>query len=86
MTKRCAEPPLDKVAFWKETAIPAEDLEQWLAKEKPASVAVMPECEEEICVAEFLAAMPDGKTHARRVLVGGSSEPWLRELEERLGL
>lgn len=84
VTKRCAEVPLDKPEFLRATAISPEALEQWLAKEKPASVSVETDRADGVEVFEFLAAMPDGKIHARRVLRDGADP--LTGLEERLGV
>ncbi len=63
VARRCAEPPLDERAFWEETAISREACDQWLAREKPASITRRVEPGRGV---EILATMPDGKVHCRR--------------------
>ena len=75
VTRRCAELPVDKLAFWKETAISMEAFEQWLAKEKSPSLSVQQEYEQGVGMLEFLATMADGKTYCRRILFDGLAEP-----------
>jgi len=83
VTRRCAELPVDKLAFWKETAISMEALDHWLAKEKPVSLSVQQEYAQGIGVLEFLATMTDGKTYCRRVLFDGFTEPVQFDAEAR---
>jgi lysyl-tRNA synthetase class 1 len=79
--RRCSELPADKLQVWKETGIKDEAFEQWLVKEKaniqalsartefaPPGESLPPDLEG-MGVIEFLAALADGKTYCKRVLL-----------------
>jgi len=81
VVRQFSELPVDKLAFWKETAMTEEAFEQWLAKEKsnitelsakldlaPAGGGSLSGQEHGLGVIEFLATMADGKTYRKRVL------------------
>jgi lysyl-tRNA synthetase class 1 len=69
--QRFRELPVDKAAFWKESAVDDAALQQWLGKERPNISSVLARCENvnSASIVELVASMNDGKTHCRRVLV-----------------
>ncbi len=70
---RFRELPVDRIAFWRESAIAPEDLEKWLTKEreKIASQTWTTTMEGTLAVFEITFTMSDGKQHLRRLVVEG---------------
>ena len=66
--------PVDKIAFWRESAISLEELEQWRNQQadKIAETSWTTEMESSIAVFEVTFQMKDGKRHLRRLLVEGT--------------
>lgn len=73
--RRCGELPVDKRAFWTESAIASAVWEQWLAKESTnvARCDAGDEAENGLAVTEYLVTMNDGKVHLKRVWKTGDS-------------
>jgi lysyl-tRNA synthetase class 1 len=98
VVRRCLELPVDKLKFWQETGITDEAFAQWLAKEKPNITALSARLEfistgadHGAAVIEFFAAMTDGKTHCKRVLIEPSksvdtARQKLGEIENQSGI
>ena len=88
---RCREVTFDLRQFWTESGVTPEVFSLWLGKEKlnlvnlSAKVVAEPTASEP-GVVEFLAAMADRKTYAKRVLVPGEVRPWLAQLTEQSGV
>ncbi len=87
--QRFRELPVDKAAFWKESAVDDAGLQQWLGKERPNISSILARCDnvDSASVVELVASMNDGKTHCRRVLVDPkSASDWVAELQKQTGL
>ncbi len=88
---RCREVTFDLRQFWTESGVTPDVFSLWLGKEKlnlvnlSAKVVAEPTASEP-GVVEFLAAMADRKTYAKRVLVPGEVRPWLAQLTEQSGV
>lgn len=67
--------PLDKLVFWRESAISTEALEQWLDanREKMESTAWKTDMEANVASFELTITMKDGKKQLKRLLVEGQS-------------
>ena len=114
VVRRCSELGPDKTQFWKETAISAEAFEQWVARERAGMTSlsarldlISPDPDSPSIdtnapgAVEFHAAMTDGKTYCKRVLIEATENSekhtdierlkkrtrhWLDELDSRLGI
>jgi lysyl-tRNA synthetase class 1 len=87
--QRFRELPVDKTAFWKESAADDAGLQQWLGKERPNISSVLARCDtaDSAAVVELVASMNDGKTHCRRVLVdSGKANDWIAQFQKQTGL
>jgi len=87
--QRFRELPVDKAAFWRESASDDAALQQWLGKERTNIRSVLARCEtaDSTAVIELLASMNDGKTHCRRVLVNsGKAADWIAGFQKQTGL
>jgi lysyl-tRNA synthetase, class I len=87
--QRFRELPVDKAAFWRESASDDAALQQWLAKERPNIGSVLARCDsaDSTAVVELVASMNDGKTHCRRVVVGpGAAIDWIANFQKQTGL
>jgi lysyl-tRNA synthetase class 1 len=87
--QRFRELPVDKAAFWRESACDDAALQQWLAKERPNIGSVLARCDsaDSTAVVELVASMNDGKTHCRRVVVGpGTATDWIANFQKQTGL
>jgi lysyl-tRNA synthetase, class I len=87
--QRCRELPVDKAAFWNESAVDDAALQQWLGKERPNISSVLARCDsaDSASIVELVASMNDGKTHCRRVLVDPkSASDWVAKLQKQTGL
>jgi lysyl-tRNA synthetase class 1 len=87
--QRFRELPVEKVAFWKESAVDDAALQQWLDKERPNISSVLARCDNvnSASVVELVASMNDGKTHCRRVLVGcEKASDWIANFQKQTGL
>ena len=87
--QRFRELPVDKAAFWRESACDDAALQQWLAKERLNIGSVLARCDsaDSTAVVELVASMNDGKTHCRRVVVGpGTATDWIANFQRQTGL
>ena len=87
--QRFRELPVDKTAFWKESAVDDAALQQWLGKERPNISSVLARCDNvnSTSVIELVTSMNDGKTHCRRVLVDPKTAgDWIAKLQNQTGL
>ena len=87
--QRFRELPIDKAAFWKESAVDDTALQQWLGKERPniSSVLARRDSANGASIVELVASMNDGKTHCRRVLVGSEkATDWIADFQRQTGL
>ena len=87
--QRFRELPVDKTAFWKESAADDAALQQWLGKERPNISSVLARCDtaDSAAVVELVASMNDGKTHCRRVLIAsGKANDWIAQFQKQTGL
>jgi lysyl-tRNA synthetase class 1 len=66
---RLAELPFSKEAFWRETAITADDLAKWMTQQREKIAAYSHQIQSEECgsVLEVIVEMKDGKRHLHRV-------------------
>ncbi len=96
--RRCLELPVDERQFWQETGTPPAAFEQWLGKEKhkltgltkklvSARSSAQPDGNDWHGI-ELMAAMADGKTYCRRVLLPEpvQAHQWLEDLAGQFGL
>jgi lysyl-tRNA synthetase, class I len=84
---RFRELPVDRLVFWRESAITPADLEKWLEKEraKIAAQTWTTDMTGNIAVFEITYTMTDGKKHLKRLLVEGqAAEDSVRGLLARL--
>ncbi len=74
VTCRFRELPLDKLAFWRESAIREVELEHWIAQQKSkiASHSWTTAMEGSVAVFEVIYTMHDAKRQLRRVLIEGT--------------
>jgi lysyl-tRNA synthetase, class I len=87
--ERFHELPVDKAAFWKESAVDDAALQQWLGKERPNISAVLARCDtaDSTSIVELVASMNDGKTHCKRVLVTSEKAgDWIASFQRQTGL
>jgi len=87
--QRFRELPVDKAAFWKESAVDDAALQQWLGKERPNISSILARCDnvDSASVVELVASMNDGKTHCRRVLVSSEkASDWIAHFQKQTGL
>src|SRR5688572_19355105 len=87
--QRFRELPVDKVAFWKESAADDATLQQWLGKERPNISSVLARCDsaDSASIVELVSSMNDGKTHCRRVLVSSEkADDWIANFQKQTGL
>ncbi len=77
VVKRFRELPFDRVAFWRETAVTADALRAWHAKEaaKIAGQEHHVNIEGAVFSSEYLFTMSDGKRVLRRVVTEGAPAP-----------
>jgi lysyl-tRNA synthetase class 1 len=77
VVKRFRELPFDRVQFWKETAITADELRAWHAKEftKIAGQEHRVNAEGAVFSSEYLFVLTDGKRVLRRVITEGAPAP-----------
>jgi lysyl-tRNA synthetase class 1 len=73
VVRRFRELPFDRVQFWRETAVSADDLRAWHAKEaaKIASQEHRVEVEGAVFSSEYIFTMTDGKRILKRVVTEG---------------
>src|SRR4030095_13631473 len=71
--RRLRELPVDKHAFWRETAIPMPELEKWIEKEREKIESQTSQLivEGPLTVNEFTFVLKDGKRMIKRVLAEG---------------
>ena len=74
LQRRFRELPFDRVEFWKETAITADALRAWHAKEAPkiASQEHRVNVEGAVFSSEYIFTLTDGKRVLRRVVTEGA--------------
>jgi lysyl-tRNA synthetase class 1 len=70
---RFRELPVDRIEFWRESAIAPAELEKWIEKERPkiAGQSWTTDMEGNIAAFEITFTMTDGKRHLKRLLVEG---------------
>jgi lysyl-tRNA synthetase class 1 len=74
VVKRLRELPCDRVEFWKQTAVTADDLRAWYEKEKAkiASQEQRIEVDGAVFSTEYLFTLTDGKRLLKRVVTEGT--------------